>query len=110
MSSAITFKPINELFLFPPRFFVENPTLVNFLSLASFFNEHNTRRMPSHVSSSTASSWPTRAWSWAACFISALAAYPLAKHKMRFGPAIFNLIVTFLMFCSRWCCRSRSTC
>ncbi len=31
ISSA--FKPVSELFLFPPRFFVKNPTLINFRDL-----------------------------------------------------------------------------
>src|SRR5690554_7718324 len=37
ISSA--FKPLNELFLFPPRFFVRNPTLDNFKDLAVLMGE-----------------------------------------------------------------------
>ena len=33
------FKPLNELFLFPPRFFVRNPTLDNFKDLAVLMSE-----------------------------------------------------------------------
>ena len=32
------FKPINELFLFPPRIFVQNPTLNNFIELFGLLN------------------------------------------------------------------------
>ena len=30
-----SFKPLNELFAFPPRFFVEQPTLSNFYNMLS---------------------------------------------------------------------------
>ena len=34
------FKPLDELFLFPPRFFVRNPTLQNFSDLAATMNSN----------------------------------------------------------------------
>lgn len=33
------FKPLDELFMFPPRFFVKNPTLENFTSLSSLVGQ-----------------------------------------------------------------------
>ena len=37
VSSA--FKPLDELFVFPPRFFVKNPTLDNFADLLTIMGE-----------------------------------------------------------------------
>lgn len=90
------FKPINELFLFPPRFFVENPTMVNFYHLLLVTS---TSAVPftRFIFNSLV---VTGGIVVGGVIISALAAYPLAKHKMRFGPAIFNLIVTSMMFSS----------
>lgn len=34
-----SFKPVNELFLFPPRFFVKNPTLDNFVQMTQLTTE-----------------------------------------------------------------------
>ena len=33
------FKPLDELFVFPPRFFVRNPTLDNFKGISALFTE-----------------------------------------------------------------------
>lgn len=91
---STAFKPIYELFLFPPRFFVMNPTLKNFNSL---FAASGTTIVPftryvfnSVVVSSLIVS--------GGVLISALAAYPLSKHNMPFRKAIFNLIIMALMF------------
>ncbi|MEG1887798.1 MAG: carbohydrate ABC transporter permease, partial [Oscillospiraceae bacterium] len=33
------FKPLNEIFIFPPRLFVQKPTLMNFTSLNSMMSD-----------------------------------------------------------------------
>ena len=38
-SVSNAFKPLDELFVFPPRFFVRNPTLDNFTILPSLFSD-----------------------------------------------------------------------
>jgi ABC-type glycerol-3-phosphate transport system permease component len=87
------FKPINELFLYPPTIFVRNPTLDNFKDLV-------------YLMSST---WvPFSRYIVNTVFIAvvgtvghvliaSMCAYPLAKHKMPGGRVIFTMIVYSLM-------------
>lgn len=87
-------KPTSELFLFPPRFFVVNPTWVNFRDLLLVTS---TSAVP--FSRNIFNSFVvTFGIVVGGSFISALAAYPLAKHNMPFKNAIFSLIVAALMF------------
>jgi ABC-type glycerol-3-phosphate transport system permease component len=92
VSSAL--KPTSELFLFPPRFFVMNPTLKNFkdLLLATGTSIVPFSRFIFNsivVSASIVIG---------GILISALAAYPLSKHEVPFKKAIFSLIIFALMF------------
>jgi ABC-type glycerol-3-phosphate transport system permease component len=88
------FKPFDELFLFPPRFFVRNPTLENFRTLLLLLGK----------------SWvPISRYFFNSVFmvtlgmggniiITSLAAYPLAKHRFP-GRNLYNaLVVASLMF------------
>ena len=86
-------KPLNELYLYPPRFWVERPTLDNFFSLADLISD----------------SWvPFSRYLFNTVFVSvvgtvghvliaALCAYPLAKHKVPGEKIIFGIIVYSLM-------------
>ncbi|QYR24388.1 carbohydrate ABC transporter permease [Paenibacillus sp. sptzw28] len=93
ISSAL--KPTAELFLFPPRFFVVNPTLKNFkdLLLAT-----GTSIVPfsRYIFNSVVVSTSIVIGS---IIIAAMAAYPLSKHKrLPFKKTIFNLVIFALMF------------
>ncbi|MEK3738372.1 carbohydrate ABC transporter permease [Paenibacillus sp. FSL F4-0122] len=87
-------KPTSELFLFPPRFFVVNPTLVNFRDLLLITG---TSAVPfsRFIFNSVV---VTSGIVVGGVLISAMAAYPLAKHNMPFKGAIFSMIVAALMF------------
>ncbi|TLS52609.1 carbohydrate ABC transporter permease [Paenibacillus antri] len=92
---STAFKPISELFLFPPRFFVMNPTLKNFhnLLLAS-----GTSFVPftRYAFNSVVVSLGIVV---GGVLISAMAAYPLSKHvDMPFRKSIFNVVILALMF------------
>jgi len=88
------FKPLDEIFLFPPRFFVRNPTTNNFVDLVHLM----------------ADSWvPFSRYIFNTFFItivgtaghiifSAAAAYPLAKQKFPGKAILFNIVVLALMF------------
>ncbi|WP_028559606.1 carbohydrate ABC transporter permease [Paenibacillus pinihumi] len=88
------FKPLDELFLFPPRFFVRNPTMSNFTDLFHLLSN----------------SWvPFLRYAFNTVFITAVgtighvllasaAAFPLAKHKFRGNKILFSVIVLALMF------------
>jgi len=87
-------KPLDELYQFPPRIFVKNPTLENFSDLFTLMNSTwvpfsrylvNTiiitgGGMVGHV------------------IFASLAAYPLAKHKFPGRNLLFGLTVLSLMF------------
>lgn len=88
------FKPLEELFQFPPKFLVRNPTLDNFRDLFSLMN----------------ASWvPFTRYIFNTVFItvvatglhiifSSLAAYALAKHKFPGREMMFNVVILALMF------------
>lgn len=89
------FKPLSELFLFPPRFFVMNPTIRNFFDLFAA-TEASIVPFSRYVFNSLLVAIAIVA---AGVFISAMAAYPLSKHKtMPFREPLFKLIVLALMF------------
>jgi ABC-type glycerol-3-phosphate transport system permease component len=88
------FKPLNELFLFPPRFFVRHPTLDNFttmIQLASNMWVPFTRYL---FNSLFIAIFGTVAY----IIIASLAAYPLAKHKFPGSALFFQVVVSAILF------------
>ncbi len=87
-------KPLDELYQFPPRIFVRNPTLENFTDLFTLMNDSwvpfsryilNTviitgGGMVGHV------------------IIASMAAYPLAKNNFPFKKQLFSMVVLSMMF------------
>ncbi|HLU23284.1 carbohydrate ABC transporter permease [Lederbergia graminis] len=92
--ASTSVKPVSELFLFPPRFFPINPTLINFRDLF-FITGTTTVPFSRYIFNSVV---VTSAIVIFGVLISAMAAYPLAKHTMPLKSTVFNLIVTALMF------------
>ncbi|WIV20925.1 carbohydrate ABC transporter permease [Paenibacillus polygoni] len=88
------FKPLDEIFIFPPTLFVRNPTLDNFADLINLLS----------------ASWvPFTRYIFNTIFITGVgivghvllasaAAYPLAKHRIPGTNVMFKLIVLSLMF------------
>ena len=88
------FKPLNEFFLFPPRYIPRNPTMENFKMLFSLMS----------------STWVpfsryvfntiliTLLGTIGHILVASMAAYPLAKHKFPGSKMIFSFVVTSLMF------------
>lgn len=90
------FKPIDELFMYPPRFFVRNPTLDNFRELVNLTNSTRvpfTRYLFNTV-------FVTIVGVLGHLFLASMCAYVLAKHKFKGKDLIFEIIVTSLMFSS----------
>ena len=92
VSSA--FKPLDELFLFPPRFFVKRPTLANFSELLLAID---------------GASVPFSRYFFNSLFVSAIsvgisvvvcsmATYAMTKLRLPFAGFIFSFIVATLMF------------
>lgn len=87
-------KPLDELWMFPPRFFVRNPTMKNFSDLFSLMSNawvpftrylFNTALVA--VVGTTGN-----------VVLCSMCAYALAKHKFPGKKVIFNVIVLALMF------------
>ncbi|MFB9327933.1 carbohydrate ABC transporter permease [Paenibacillus aurantiacus] len=88
------FKPLDEIFLFPPTLFVRNPTLTNFVDLMTLLGQ----------------SWvPFSRYIFNTFFITGMgvvghvilasaAAYPLAKHVFPGKGLMFQTVVLSLMF------------
>ena len=87
-------KPLNELFVFPPRFFVVDPTFNNFFSLKQL-----TGSMWVPLSRYLFNSvFVSVAGTVLHVFIASMAAYPLAKYRFPFSKTLFNVVVISLLF------------
>lgn len=92
ISSA--FKPLDELFMFPPRFFVVNPTLDNFKNLTALLGSSSVPISRYFLNTV----FITLATTVAHILVASLAAYVLEKRKFPGQKIIFNIIVLSLMF------------
>lgn len=88
------FKPLNELFAYPPRFFVVNSTAKNFTDL---FARMSTSGIPvsRYLFNSVAAALVTVA---ASIFVSSTAAYALSKKRFRLRQTLFAINTVALMF------------
>ena len=87
-------KPLDELWMYPPRFFVTSPTLDNFKSL---FTLMSTNWVPfSRYIFNTV--FTSVMGTFGHLFIASLAAYTLAKIKFPGGKMMFKTVQTSLMF------------
>jgi len=92
VSSAL--KPLDELWLFPPRFIVMNPTLRNFQDL---FRIMSTSWIPfSRYIFNTA--FVAIVGTFGHIIIASMCAFALSKHNFKGAKIIFNVIVLALMF------------
>jgi putative chitobiose transport system permease protein len=88
------FKPLNELFLFPPRFFVRQPTLDNFTTMIQLASNMWVPFQRYLFNSLFIAIFGTVAY----VVIASLAAYPLAKHKFPGSILLFQVIVSAILF------------
>ena len=88
------FKPLDELFIFPPRFFVNNPTLDNFLDLMVLMG--NSWVPLSRYFANTL--LITITGTAGHILLASAAAYPLAKYRFPGSKALFSIVVLALMF------------
>lgn len=87
------FKPVEELFLFPPKFWVKRPTIKNFTNLfklASNLSVPFSRYIFNSI-------FICAVGTVGHLLIASMAAYPLAKHKLRVS-WFFNVVVVALLF------------
>ncbi len=88
------FKPFHELFIFPPRFFVKEPTFENF---SDMFNVMSSSWVPFSRNIFN-TFFVTALGTVFHIFAASLAAYALAKFKFPGNKVIFEIIVLSLMF------------
>ena len=87
-------KPLDELWMFPPRFLVQNPTLKNFSDLFGLMSSSwvpVSRYIFNTVLISTVGTFGH-------LMFASMAAYALSKHQFRGRKVIFEIIVLSLMF------------
>lgn len=88
------FKPMSEIFLFPPKLFVQNPTLNNFYDLSAIIGNSwvpFSRYMFNTLLITVLGTFGT-------VLLGTMAAYPLAKYKFPGSEVMSNIIVYALMF------------
>lgn len=88
------FKPLNELLAYPPKFFVQHPTLSNFLDLIEVTQETWIPFERSLFNSLFLAIFGTVVY----IFIASMAAYPLAKNRSRYVGAIYQIVVLAILF------------
>lgn len=88
------FKPMEEIFIFPPRFFVQNPTLDNFRDLGKYISELWVP-FPRYLFNSV---MITTVATTGNIIICSACAYPLALHKFPGRKLLFDIVVVALMF------------
>lgn len=88
------FKPLSELFIFPPQFFVRNPTLDNFRELLILMSQSWVPMSRYFFNTLLISLTGTLGH----VFLASLAAYVLAKHTFPGRDIFFGVVVLSLMF------------
>ena len=87
-------KPIEEIFIFPPRFFVVNPTLSNYLTLSKLTDSLWVPFSRYLVNSVVV----TIAGTGSNLVVASMAAFPLAKYPFPGSKWLFRLVTTSLLF------------
>jgi len=88
------FKPLDELFIFPPRFFVRNPTMDNFFDLVAVMGDSWVPITRYFFNTIMITLFGTVGH----IILASMAAYPLAKYKFPGSKIIFQIVVLALMF------------
>ena len=90
------FKPLDELWMYPPRFFVRQPTLKNFTDLFTLMND-SWVPFSRYIFNTV---FTTVMGTFGHLFIASMCAYSLAKIKFPGGKFVFKTIRSSLMFSS----------
>lgn len=90
------FKPLDEMFIFPPRFFVRNPTLTNFSDLLIFLQSGKIT-FERYVFNTIVVAF---VGTFGHVVLASLCAYAISKLYVPFKKVIFQTIVLSLMFTS----------
>jgi len=87
-------KPLDEIFQFPPRIFVRNPTLDNFSDLFSIMSESWVPFSRYIINTIII----TGSGTVGHVILASMAAYPLAKHNFKGQKILFSMVILSMMF------------
>ena len=87
-------KPLDELYQFPPKIFVRNPTLENFTDLFTVMSDSWVPFSRYILNTIIITGFGTLGH----VILASLAAYPLAKHEFPGKKILFNMVVLSMMF------------
>jgi ABC-type glycerol-3-phosphate transport system permease component len=87
-------KPLDEIFQYPPKIFVRNPTIENFTDLFILMNDSWVPFSRYIVNTVIITGCGTAGH----VLVASLAAYPLAKHRFPGKNLLFSLVVLSMMF------------
>ena len=93
-SISMSLKPLNELWTFPPKFFVENPTLKNYTDLGRLMAT-STVPFSRYVFNTV---FISVVGTIGNVLISSMCAYGICKLKIKGSRTMFNMVVLALMF------------
>lgn len=88
------FKPVNEIFIYPPRFWVQHPTIANFITMIEITQETWVPFERSLFNSVFVSVVGTALY----IIIASMAAYPLAKKSSKFLYIYYQVLVLAILF------------
>lgn len=88
------FKPLNEIFLFPPKLFVQQPTMNNFKDLFVLMSK-SWVPFSRYIFNTV---FITLAGTAGHIIVASMGAYVLAKYRFPGSKAFFSLVITTLMF------------
>lgn len=88
------FMPLDELYVYPPRFFVRHPTLSNFSDLLSSLSS-STVPFTRYIFNSL---WVTIVTVFCTIIVCSMGAYGMVKHKPIGAAAIFTIVIAALGF------------
>ncbi|GHU71291.1 ABC transporter permease [Spirochaetia bacterium] len=88
------FKPLNEIFLFPPKLFVQQPTMNNFQDLFIIMSK-SWVTFSRYIFNTV---FITAAGTIGHIIIASMGAYVISKYKFPGNRAFFTLVITTLMF------------
>ena len=89
------FKPLNELFIYPPKLFVQQPTTDNFSDLFLLLNKQGVVTFTRYMFNSI---FVTTVGTIGHIFIASAAAYVLAKYRFPGSRLFFSAVTVALMF------------
>lgn len=89
-----SFKPLDELLIFPPQFFVRRPTLANYLALPSLLNKLRVP-MARYIFNSL---FVALASTFLHIIAASLAAFMFSKSKLKYKNVLFILVQSMMLY------------